>query len=78
MMLGHHFTLLAYRLAKAQAVAPFYYSFMVFAVISGYFLFGDVPNIIGFIGMAVIVLSGLAILAIEKGERADVFQSPDL
>jgi hypothetical protein len=28
--------------------------------------------------MAVIVLSGLAILTIEKGERADVFQSPDL
>ena len=78
MMLGHHFTLLAYRLAKAQAVAPFYYSFMVFAVIVGYFVFSDVPNIIGFIGMAVIVLSGLAILATEKGEQADVFQSPDL
>ena len=78
MMLGHHFTLLAYRLANAQTVAPFYYSFMVFAVIAGYFLFGDVPNIIGFIGMAVIVLSGLAILTIDKGERADVFQSPDL
>ncbi|HEY5362766.1 MAG TPA: DMT family transporter, partial [Aestuariivirga sp.] len=78
MMLGHHFTLLAYRLAKAQTVAPFYYSFMVFAVISGYFVFGDVPNIISFIGMAVIVLSGLAILTIDKGERADVFQSPDL
>ena len=78
MMLGHHFTLLAYRLAKAQAVAPFYYSFMVFAVIVGYFLFGDVPNIIGFIGMAIIALSGLAILTTEKSERADVFQSPDL
>ncbi|MEO9168643.1 MAG: DMT family transporter [Aestuariivirga sp.] len=78
MMLGHHFTLVAYRLAKAQTVAPFYYSFMVFAVIVGYFLFSDVPNIFGLIGMAIIVLSGLAILAIDKGERADVFQSPDL
>ena len=78
MMLGHHFTLLAYRSASAQAVAPFYYSFMVFAVIAGYLIFGDVPNALGFIGMTVIVLSGIAILMIEKSERADVFQSVDL
>jgi drug/metabolite transporter (DMT)-like permease len=78
MMLGHHFTLLAYRLAKAQAIAPFYYSFLVFAVIAGYFVFGKLPNPLGFVGMAVIVLSGLAILALEKRERADVFQSSDL
>lgn len=78
MMLGHHFTLVAYRSANAQTVAPFYYSFMVFAVIIGYFIFKDVPNTLGFIGMAVIVLSGLAIVATGKSEKADVFQSPDL
>lgn len=78
MMLGHYFTLVAYRSATAQTVAPFYYSFMVFAVIAGYFIFQDVPNTLGFIGMGVIILSGLAILLTEKPERADVFQSSDL
>jgi drug/metabolite transporter (DMT)-like permease len=66
MMLGHHFTLLAYRSAAAQAVAPFYYSFMVFAVIAGLLIFGDVPNLLSLGGMAIIVVSGLAILALEK------------
>ena len=78
MMLGHHFTLLAYRLADGQVVAPFYYSFMVFAVIFGYLIFGDVPNLLGFVGMLIIVLSGLAILWFGKQEQANVFQSPDL
>ena len=78
MMLGHHFTLLAYRSTSAQTVAPFYYSFMVFAVIAGYFIFKDVPNTLGFVGMAIIVLSGLAILTLDKRGNADVFQSPDL
>lgn len=78
MMLGHHFTLLAYRLADGQVVAPFYYSFMVFAVIAGYFIFGDVPNRLGLVGMAVIVLSGLAILWLGKRDDAKVFQSSDL
>jgi len=66
MMLGHHFTLLAYRNASAQAVAPFYYSFMVFAVAAGYVIFGDVPNFISVIGMLVIVVSGLILLGLEK------------
>ncbi|MBG1232921.1 DMT family transporter [Aestuariivirga litoralis] len=66
MMLGHHFTLLAYRNASAQAVAPFYYAFMVFAVISGLVIFGDVPNLISLAGMAVIVVSGLFLLTLEK------------
>lgn len=66
MMLGHHFTLLAYRNASAQAVAPFYYSFMVFAVIAGVAIFGDRPNLLSLAGMAVIVVSGLVLLSLEK------------
>ncbi len=68
MMLGHYFTLLAYRNASAQAVAPFYYSFMVFAVIFGFALFGDVPNWLAIFGMATIMMSGLTIMAIDQRE----------
>ncbi len=74
MMLGHHFTLLAYRNAPAQTIAPFYYSFMVFAVVFGYFFFGDKPNLWGVCGMALIVMSGLAIIALDKGRHAEDLQ----
>lgn len=66
MMLGHFFTLLAYKNASAQAVAPFYYSFMVFAVAAGFVIFGDVPNMLAFLGMAIIMGSGLAIATLER------------
>ena len=41
---GHMFTFLAFKHAQAQAVAPFYYSFMIWAVALGFVIFGDVPN----------------------------------
>ncbi len=66
MLLGHFFTLLAYKNASAQAVAPFYYSFMVFAVAMGFVIFGDVPNLLAVVGMAIIMGSGLAIVALER------------
>ena len=66
MMLGHMFTFLAYRNASAQAVAPFYYSFMIWAVVAGYLIFGDVPNHYAMAGMALILLSGLGIIYMER------------
>ena len=78
MMLGHHFTLLAYRNATAQQVAPFYYSFLVFAVFFGFFIFGDVPNILSIVGMAVIVVSGLLLISSEKRLEQNAYQHPDL
>ena len=65
-LLGHFFTLLAYKNASAQAVAPFYYSFMVFAVVMGFVIFHDIPNVLAFSGMAIIMGSGLAVAALER------------
>ena len=66
MMLGHMFTFLAYRNASAQAVAPFYYSFMIWAVVAGYLIFGDIPNTYAMVGMMLILLSGLGIIYMER------------
>jgi drug/metabolite transporter (DMT)-like permease len=66
MMLGHMFTFLAYRNASAQAVAPFYYAFMIWAVAMGYLLFGDIPNTLSMSGMVLILTSGLGIIYLEK------------
>ena len=70
MMLGHTFTFLAFRHASAQAVAPFYYGFMIWAVVLGYFIFGDVPNWLAVGGMCIILVSGLVILTNERGKAA--------
>lgn len=66
MMLGHMFTFLAYRNASAQAVAPFYYAFMIWAIVLGYLIFGDVPNSLSVSGMALILASGLGIIYLER------------
>ncbi len=66
MMLGHMFTFLAYRNASAQAVAPFYYAFMIWAVILGYVIFLDVPNNYAVAGMLLILASGLGIVYVER------------
>jgi drug/metabolite transporter (DMT)-like permease len=69
MMLGHMFIFLAYRHASAQAVAPFYYAFLLWAVVASYFIFGDVPNWLAISGMVLIIASGLAIVYVEKQNK---------
>lgn len=64
--IGHMFTFLAFKHAQAQAVAPFYYSFMVWAVALGFVVFGDVPNTLAIFGMLLILLSGLAVIYLER------------
>jgi drug/metabolite transporter (DMT)-like permease len=66
MMLGHMFTFLAYRNASAQAVAPFYYAFMIWAVVIGFAIFHDVPSLLAGYGMLLILASGLGIVFLEK------------
>ncbi len=56
----------AYRLGQASAVAPFEYSSLPFALIIGYYLWGDWPDWISFVGSGLIIFSGLLIVYIEN------------
>lgn len=69
LIIGHFFIFMAYRIGPASVVAPFYYSFSVWAVISGLVVFGDVPNRLAASGLALIVLSGLAIVLLDQRRR---------
>jgi drug/metabolite transporter (DMT)-like permease len=69
LMCGHLFIFLAFRMAPARVVAPFTYSFMLWAGLSGYLLFGDVPNTLALAGMALILLAGLAVVMLEGRTR---------
>lgn len=59
---GHLMLIRAFRLAPSAIVAPFHYSQMIWGVIFGLFLFGDIPDVWVISGSAVIIGSGLYIL----------------
>ena len=65
-MLGHFFVFMAFRLTTARAVAPFYYTFTLFAVLFGAAFFNEWPNALALLGIAMIIACGLAVLLLEK------------
>jgi drug/metabolite transporter (DMT)-like permease len=64
--LGHVGLLLAYRLGRTAAVAPFFYSFALWAVVAGVAVFGALPNALALAGIALIVGSGVAIVLLDQ------------
>jgi drug/metabolite transporter (DMT)-like permease len=56
-------------LAPASAVSPFYYLMLVWAMVIGFVVWGDVPTTALFIGSAVVIASGLFLLWHEAQRR---------
>lgn len=69
LIFGHFFIFMAYRVGPTSAVAPFYYSFTIWAVISGLLVFGHFPNAIAVCGIVLVVASGLAIVFLGERKR---------
>jgi len=64
--LAHGCLLLAYRLGRTAAVAPFYYAFALWAVLSGLLVWRILPNTLALAGIALIIGSGIAIVALDQ------------
>jgi len=60
----------AYRIAPSSAVAPFEYSFMFWAVLWGWLVWGDLPDPVGWLGIAVIIGAGLVVIRSPQNEKA--------
>ena len=56
----------ALRFAPSATLAPLHYLEIVNAVLFGYLFFGDFPNPLSMTGIAVIVGSGLYVIARER------------
>ena len=56
---GYLFMVATLRLGELSGTAPFRYSIMVFAIASGILVFGEFPDWIAMVGMALIVATGL-------------------
>jgi drug/metabolite transporter (DMT)-like permease len=65
------------KLAPASVVVPYQYSMIVWAVMFGYAVFGDVPSMATIIGAAIIIGAGLYIFLRERNlGRRDAVVSP--
>ncbi|MCK5749522.1 DMT family transporter [Oricola sp.] len=65
-MTGHYIIVLAFRIAPASLLAPFQYLEIVSAAAAGFLLFGDFPSLSKWIGVAMIVGSGLYVFWRER------------
>jgi drug/metabolite transporter (DMT)-like permease len=66
---GNWLAVLAFRLAPAAVLAPFFYLQLVSAAVYSYFLFGVVPEQATFVGGAVIAASGIYVAHRERVRR---------
>lgn len=64
--IGSYLMSQAYRIAQASTVAPFEYTSLPFALIVGYLLWGEWPDVISFVGCAFIVGGGLIVALFDR------------
>jgi drug/metabolite transporter (DMT)-like permease len=69
LIFGHFFIFMAYRVGPTGVVAPFYYFFTFWAVLSGLVVFNQFPNPLAISGIALVVLSGLTIVLLDNRKR---------
>ncbi|MEZ5851323.1 MAG: DMT family transporter [Hyphomicrobiaceae bacterium] len=64
--IGFFCLVVAARSAEMSAIAPFRYFTLLWAILIGYFAWGEVPDDIAFVGIAIVVGSGLYAFARER------------
>lgn len=65
--LGHGLLIVAHQRAPAAALAPFNYTQLIWMIVSGLLVFGDVPPWATLFGAATVVACGLFLIAYERG-----------
>ncbi len=76
LLVGQWLLLRAYRVASVGNVAPFLYMSTIWALVTGLLIFGTAPNLLALGGIGLIVLSGVAVVALERWPRRVVVVSP--
>ncbi|MBI3704758.1 MAG: DMT family transporter [Rhizobiales bacterium] len=64
--IAHIFLTESYRYAAASVVAPFDYSAMLWALLLGYWLFGELPDVLVYLGGAIVAGAGLFVIWRER------------
>ncbi len=74
---GYYFIINSMRHGEMTLVAPFRYSGLLFALVLGYGIWGEVPNALAWFGIALLIGSGLYVLVSEKRRSPTVAAPPD-
>ncbi|RWM78570.1 MAG: DMT family transporter [Mesorhizobium sp.] len=81
-VIGYQFIIMAMRVGDISFIAPFRYTALLWSILLGLFIFGDVPDLPMILGAIVIVGSGLYALYRERtvGQRKTAAESagPDM
>lgn len=70
LVIGYFLIIQCMRQGEVSLTAPFRYSALLFAVVLGYVVWGEVPNGWAWAGIALLVGSGLYVVHSERGRRA--------
>jgi drug/metabolite transporter (DMT)-like permease len=63
---GYYFIISSMRQGEMTLIAPFRYSGLLFALVLGYLVWGEIPNTLAWFGIALLIGSGLYVLLNEK------------
>jgi drug/metabolite transporter (DMT)-like permease len=63
---AHIFLTESYRHATASVVAPFDYTAMIWALLLGYLVFGELPAAVVYVGAAIVMVAGLFVIWRER------------
>jgi drug/metabolite transporter (DMT)-like permease len=66
---SHHLLIKAHTIAPAPTLAPFIYTQIIWMILLGYLVFGDVPDIFTIIGAGIVVSSGLYVYYREQSVK---------
>jgi drug/metabolite transporter (DMT)-like permease len=75
--LAHIFLTESYRFAAASVIAPFDYTAMLWALLLGYWMFGEVPTTLVFVGAAIVIAAGLFVLWRERTQKLRYERVPE-
>lgn len=67
---GHGLLVMAFARAPASLLAPMSYTQMIWAVLAGALVFGDVPDLLTLLGMAVVAAGGVLVALPERARGA--------
>jgi len=66
---GYFLLTVAMRSGEMSLVAPFRYTGLMFALVLGFLVWGDVPNVLAWAGIALLVGAGIVVLHGERRPR---------
>ncbi len=75
---GYYLVITGMRAGEMSVIAPFRYTGLLFALVLGWTVWGDVPNALAWAGIALLVGAGLYVVHGERGRsRAALDAAPD-